>query len=30
VWLQRAKAKLRELLADVDPATLLAKEVGHE
>jgi RNA polymerase sigma-70 factor (ECF subfamily) len=30
VWLQRAKAKLRELLADVDPATLLAKEVPHE
>jgi RNA polymerase sigma-70 factor (ECF subfamily) len=30
VWLQRAKAKLRELLADVDPATVLAKEVPHE
>jgi RNA polymerase sigma-70 factor (ECF subfamily) len=29
VWLQRAKAKLRELLADVDPA-VLAKEVPHE
>jgi RNA polymerase sigma-70 factor (ECF subfamily) len=30
VWLQRAKMKLRELLADVDPATLLAKEVPHD
>jgi RNA polymerase sigma-70 factor (ECF subfamily) len=29
VWLQRAKARLRELLSDVDPTTLV-KEVPHE
>jgi RNA polymerase sigma-70 factor (ECF subfamily) len=30
VWLQRAKARLRELLSSVDPTARAAKEVSHE